>query len=162
MTGGAETLERELVNDLASLEERFADEEFSTELYRALAGDTWTKDGGPPGHVALSWSRAEQVVNELRGRHARQPLALAQTGGEGEVSCVVADELGRLGWRSRPLNTSPHDAQHLAQPESPPPPGHGERFAPVGDASEWARHGHGEAETNRPPQVARRLPDDDR
>ena len=36
MTTGAETLERTLVEDLPTLEQRFVDEEFSSELYRAL------------------------------------------------------------------------------------------------------------------------------
>lgn len=114
-------LERELADDLATLGERFLDHEFCAELYRALASRTWRKDGGPDGHLALSWSRAEAVVNGLRAIHDREPLELAQTGGEGEVSRLVGDELARLGWSSQELNTSRHDPRHTDQPESPPP-----------------------------------------
>ena len=146
MTAAPEMLERELLEDLATLEQRFADEEFATELYRALANNVWRKAGGPTGHVSLSWARAEELVNELRGRVGDEPLTLAQTGGEGDVSPVVAEELGRLGWSAQPLNTSRHDPAHLAQPESPPPVEHGERHAPVGDSGEWERRAHEEAD----------------
>lgn len=145
----AEALERELKDDLATLDERFADEEFSTELYRALANSTWRKEGGREGHVALSWSRAEELVNELRKRHGQEPLALVQTGGEGEVSGLVSDELAGLGWSARPLDTSRRDPAHLDHPESAPPREQGERQAPVGDSSEWERRAHEEADANR-------------
>ena len=160
MTGSAEILERELANDLATLDERFADEEFSTELYRALTNNTWSKGGGPEGRVSLSWSRAETFVNELRARQGQEPLTLAQTGGEGEISDLVAEELDRLGWSADALDTSQHDPEHLAQPESPPPAGQGERDAPTGEETEWERIAHDEAEENRPPQRSLR-PDRD-
>ena len=144
----AEALEGELWRDLETLEQRFADEEFSTELYRALTNNLWRKDGGPQGHLTLSWGRAEKIVNSLRVRFGEQPLTLAQTGGEGEVSDVVGDELGRLGWRSQPLNTERHDPSHLGEPASPPPPDHGERRAPV-DPTEWEDRAHTEAEEQR-------------
>ena len=153
MSEGAERLEAELTQELAALSERFADDEFSSELYRALTNNVWRKPGGPEGHLSLSWGRAEELVNELRSSVAGEaPLTLAQTGGEGEVSDVVADELGRLGWRAQPLNTSRHDPQHLDRPESPPPSDHGERGAPVEDAGEWQRRAHEEAE--RPADAA--------
>ena len=139
-------LTRELTSDLETLGDRFADEKFCTALYRALARTTWNKKGGPDGHVALSYSLAEDLVNELRDRHGQPALTLAQTGGEGDVSPVVAEELGRLGWSAQPLNTSRHDPAHLAQPESPPPVEHGERHAPVGDSGEWERRAHEEAD----------------
>ena len=152
----AEAIELELVQDLEALGERFPDEEFSTELYRALTNNVWCKDDdGPEGHLSLSWGRAEELVNQLRARFGQQPLTLAQTGGEGEVSDLVADELGRLGWRSRALNTGRRDDAHLAQPEAPPPRGQGERDAPAGDEVEWEERAHAEAEANRPPWVAR-------
>ena len=153
MSAGAETLEHELVADLATLGERFVDDQFSDELYRALASTVWTKAGGPEGHVSLSWRRAEQVVNELRGRHGREPLALRQTGGEGDVAAGVGRTLAELGWRAARLDTSRHDEQHLTQPESPPPAEQGERDAPVGDSDEWERLAHEEAEQNRRPTL---------
>ena len=152
MTRNAEILERELANDLATLEERFADEEFSTELYRALTNNAWSKEGGPEGRVSLSWSRAETFVNELRARQGGEPLTLAQTGGEGEVSDLVAAELAGLGWNADALDTSEHDPAHLAQPESPPPAEQGERDAPTGEETQWEAVAHEEAEENRPPQ----------
>src|SRR4051812_49539824 len=112
-----ETLERELISDLEQMEDRLADEEFSTELYRALTNNVVRKQDGPDGHVSLSWSRAEEIVNELRAQHGRPKLELAQTGGEGEVSGLVRDELGRRGWTFTPLNTSRHDEQHEGRPE---------------------------------------------
>ncbi len=148
MTQPAETLERALAADLTALEQRFADEEFSTELYRALANRVWRKADGPEGHVSLSWGRAEALVNELRARFGQAPLELAQSGGEGELSDLVSDEVGRLGWTSRPLNTSRHDEAHVAQPESAPPAGQGERFA-AAEPSNWEELAHAEAEQHR-------------
>ena len=108
-------LERALVRDLDQLGDRFLDEEFSTDLYRALTNRRWNRDGGPDGAISLSWSRAEEIVNELRTRRDREPLELAQTGGEGELSRTVEDELAGLGWRSQPLNTDRHDDAHVGQ-----------------------------------------------
>jgi hypothetical protein len=143
---GTETLERELVRDLQTVEERFADEEFASELYRALTNNIWRKQGGPDGHISLSWSRAEEIVNGLRGRVGAEPLTLAQTGGEGEVSRTVADELGRLGWSSTPLNTGRQDPEHATKPEPPPPPEKGEEGSPVDESGAWERQAHQEAE----------------
>ena len=120
----SEALERELVDDLTVLEQRFADEEFSTELYRALANNVWRKDGRPQP-LSLSWRRAEELVNELRIRYRQEPLEVAQTGGEGEVSDLVERELGTLGWSARPLDTDRREPEHLTSPESPPPRDHG-------------------------------------
>ncbi|HEV3408329.1 MAG TPA: hypothetical protein VG079_06545 [Gaiellaceae bacterium] len=147
MAQAAETLERELVRDLETLAERIArDEEFCGDLYRALTNNKWRKDGGREGHVSLSWSRAEELVNDVRVRQGKEPLALAQTGGEGEVSELAGAELGRLGWRATPLQTGEHDAEHRTQPESPPPADQGERMAPVDDAGRWEREAHEEAD----------------
>src|SRR3954454_18694573 len=113
MTTNPEALERELVRDLESLAPRFADEEFSGDLYRALANTIWTKDD-VPGHLDLSWKRSEELVNELRLRLAgEEPLELAQTGGEGDISRLVESELRPLGWSARPLPTGRHHPDHL-------------------------------------------------
>ncbi len=148
MTETGETLERRLGADLEQLGDRFTDEEFSTDLYRALAGCALERDGSG-GRVALSWRRAEDVVNEQRARVGYDALELAQTGGEGELSDLVAAELARLGWRARARSTDEHDPDHLSSPESPPPPDHGERMAPVEDSSAWERQAHEEAERER-------------
>jgi hypothetical protein len=149
-----ETAEQQLLDDVATLGERFTDEEFCTELYRALAGGHLTKDGLA---VAPSWSRAEEIVNRLRAEQGREPLTLAQTGGEGEASDLVLGELESLGWRWRPRDTSTHDTAHVGRPDSPPPPDAGERQAPISDPHEWERQAHEEAEHARfghdePPQ----------
>ena len=126
-----DTMERALLADLRELRERYADDEFMGDLYRALANRTWHHEDGSGGdHVALSWRRAEEVVNELRATEDAPPLTLAQTGGEGEVSRAVEDELGPRGWRHRPLNTGRHDDQHSGQPTTPPPGDQGARLAP--------------------------------
>ncbi len=149
MTTETEELERVLTADLATLGDRFADELFSTELYRALASRLWRKDGGPDGHVSLSWGRAEELVNALRERHGQDRLILTQTGGEGEMSDLVEGELDRLGWHSTPLNPERHDPAHATRPASPPPAGHGEAMAPVEDSRAWEREAHREADEHR-------------
>jgi hypothetical protein len=111
-----EELERHLLNDLQTLGDLVGDEAFHHELYRGLAGTRWFLDDDG-GHVAFSWKRAEEAVNTLRAEHGREPLALAQTGGEGDVSERVAGALHTLGWHARPA-TAGHDDAHIdAEPE---------------------------------------------
>jgi hypothetical protein len=124
------TLERLLLDDLDVEGERAADEKFCTELYRALTNNVWRNDRDPEGELSPSWQRAEWLVNEWRARHGHDPLTLAQTGGEGEVSPAVEEELGRLGWQHRPLNTSTNEDAHVGNPEQPPPGDTGRRLAP--------------------------------
>ena len=138
--------ESTLISDLATLGERLRDEEFSTELYRALAGGHLVKDGQA---LAPSWSRAERLVNDLRGEQGNEPLTLAQTGGEGLLSELVANELRRLGWTWKDRDTSRDDPAHAGDPASSPSPGTGERDAPVSDSSEWERTAHQEADATR-------------
>src|SRR3954469_3909250 len=102
MAASTETLERKLLNDLQTLHDLLqSDDSFDEELYRALAGAQWHREG-EGGHVTLSWKRAEEIINEQRSRHDREPLTLAQTGGEGEVTERVANALRDQGWRPRP------------------------------------------------------------
>jgi hypothetical protein len=140
----AEILERELIADLEGLGDRFTDERFCTELYRALTRTKWTKDGYS-GHVALSFKLAEEIINTLRAERGREPLALAATGGEGVVGDTVERELGPLGWHWEPLDTSRHDDEHLASPEDPPPPRAGQRPG----TGRWAQEAHESAEQER-------------
>lgn len=144
----SEALERQLTTDLATLGDRFADEEFCGDLYRALAGNAVLPEGdGQRGRLSLSWRRTEDLVNGLRERAGRERLSLAQTGGEGEVSDTVAGELRRLGWALRPRSTSRHDEDHLASDPDPPPGEQGERRAPVGpDETRWEERAHEEAD----------------
>src|SRR3954453_14291773 len=113
-----------LQSDMERLEDRMRDEKFSRELYRALGNNEWTKDGEP---VALSWKRAEELINAVRRGLGEQPLVLAETGGEGEVDRSVREELEPLGWKISPLDTSRHDPDHLDSPEDPPPASGGRR-----------------------------------
>ena len=138
--------ESALKTDLATLGDRFRDEEFCTDLYRALAGGRVVKDGMA---FTPSWSRAEQLVNDLRAGQGREPLTLAQTGGEGDVSDVVSAELQRLQWSWKPRDTSSDDPAHGGQSRSTPPTEAGERGAPVSDSHEWEQRAHDEADATR-------------
>jgi hypothetical protein len=104
--------------DMEKLEDRMRDEKFALHLYRALADNKWSKDGET---VALSWKRAEELINAVRRGMGAAPLTLAQTGHEGEVDETVREEFERLGWRIEPLDTSHHDDAHLDSPEDEPP-----------------------------------------
>src|SRR3954454_2745276 len=115
-----ETLERELLNDLSQVAERFTDEKFSTELYRALTRTKLSKPAASDGHVVLSFSQAEGVVNQLRARVGAEPLTLAQTGDEGDVDRTILHELGARGWRFAPASTGAADPQHDGASASPP------------------------------------------
>jgi hypothetical protein len=103
--------------DLQRLEDRIRDEKFCFELYRALAENKWTKDGES---VALSWKRAEELINALRGGHGEEPLVLAQTGNEGYVDRTIREVFEPLGWGIEPLATDRHDPTHLDSPEDSP------------------------------------------
>jgi hypothetical protein len=140
MPMSTEELERRLLNDLQTLGDLVADESFHRELYRGLAGTRWFLDGDDGGHVAFSWKRAEEAVNTLRSEHGREPLTLAQSGGEGQVTARVADALQTLGWHARPA-TAGHDDAHVdAEPE---------RTSGGGEPPEWRRQADAEAERNR-------------
>jgi hypothetical protein len=123
MPDDTEALERALAADLATLGDRLAEERFSAELYRALTNTRWYRDG-LDGHLALSWNLAERIVNDLRASVDHGPLALAQTGGEGEVAPVVDGELRGLGWTHKPLNTHRHDDDHVSEERDAPPEAH--------------------------------------
>ena len=141
-----ESLERELLTDLRDVAlHGFGDDEFSGDVYRALANTVWRKQDGPEGHVSFSFKRAEEVVNELRAEQRQPPLTLAQTGGEGEVSPAVEQELSAAGWSHEPLNTSRNDDTHLERPTTPPA-GQGGAQAPgdsYGTLTPDARHSGG-------------------
>jgi hypothetical protein len=144
-----EALERRLTGDLATLGDRWTDAELCSDLYRALAGSAVSSDDHA-GHVPLSWKRAEELVNTLRERAGREPMPLAGSGGEGEVSPTLPDELRGLGWSTRPRDPSRHDEAHLGSAPQAPPPDHGERRAPVdpGEA-DWEQRAHADAEAQR-------------
>ena len=105
--------------DLQRLEDRIRDEKFCFELYRALADNKWTKEGES---VALSWKRAEELINAVRRGHGEEPLQLAQTGNEGDVDSTIRDLFEPLGWTIEPLDTSHSDPAHLDSPEDSPTP----------------------------------------
>jgi hypothetical protein len=151
MTTPTETLERILVDDLSALGERLADDRLTQDLYRALANRALFKRGDEAeGHVALSWKRAEEIVNLARAANALPPKeGLAGSGGEGELSDRADEALEDVGWLSKPENTSRHDERHTQSAASPPPPDTGERHAPVEDSHAWERQAHAEAEAER-------------
>jgi hypothetical protein len=138
-----ETLERELANDLLETHERFADEKFCVALYRTLTRNQLRKSSAGKGHVTLSFTQAESLVNDLRGRLGQDPLTLAQTGDEGEIEDPAASELRSRGWSIQPATTAGgHDPQHDSADASPPPEGAGQRE----DAGRWAAQAHEEAD----------------
>ncbi len=104
--------------DVQQLPERIRDDKFAMELYCALAGNRWSKDGEV---VAFSWKRAANFVNALRRGHARPDLPLYRSGCEGAVDPTVLDELRPRGWSVEPLDTSHHDPAHVDDYPSPPP-----------------------------------------
>jgi hypothetical protein len=104
--------------DMQRLGDRMRDEKFSRELYRALADSKWSKEGET---VALSWKRAEELINAVRRGLGEENLVLAQTGGEGSVDRSVREEFEPLGWKIAPLDTGRRDPAHLGSPEDPPP-----------------------------------------
>jgi hypothetical protein len=118
MSAPPDVIGRLLVADLDQVYDVLADDKSSAELYRALANVRWSKGDGPDGFVVLSFKSAEEVVNDLRGRRGMAPLALAQTGREGEVSDTVRALLvDRLGWSFTPEDTGEHDPAHVWSPE---------------------------------------------
>src|SRR3954469_25901216 len=92
-----EALREDIVHNAPEL----AENQMADELYRALANNDWFKQG-LAGHVSLSWKEAERLVNEIRRQTGREPLELAQSGGEGSVAPTVAAALGALGWEYAP------------------------------------------------------------
>jgi hypothetical protein len=104
--------------DMQAVGDRMRDEKFCRELYRALADNKWTKEGET---AALSWKRAEELINAVRRGLGEQPLTLAQTGGEGTVDRTIREEFEPRGWTIEPLDTSEHEDVHLPSPEDPPP-----------------------------------------
>jgi hypothetical protein len=146
MTVEPDVLEQRLADDIRALDDVLADESFCEELYRGLAGVKWHHAGGS---VALSWKRAEELVNAARTARGWPELTLAQTGGEGEASGRVAAALGARGWSPRALDTSRHDAAHVGSAKDPPPPETGARQAPVDDPNAWERQAHVEADAER-------------
>jgi hypothetical protein len=137
-----EALERELANDLQTLGDLVHDDTFYPELYRSLAGVRWVREGEGP--LALSWKRAEELVNEVRARHDLPALELAQTGGEGDVADRVAGALSNLGWTPATGDApAGHDDAHVSSSPDAPPRG-------AAESPEWERQAHEEADRNRP------------
>src|SRR3954468_15144619 len=104
--------------DMQRLGDRMRDEKFSRELYRALTDNRWSKEGES---VALSWKRAEELINAVRRGLGEENLVLAQTGGEGTVDRTIREGFEPRGWTIEPLDTSENQEVHLGSPEDPPP-----------------------------------------
>ena len=109
MTAAADTLETFLIEDVQALRDQLRDERLCRDLYRALASRDLTKRG-TPGHITLSWERAEDVVNLGRSSRALpQFQGLAGSGGEGELSDRARQALEEIGWTSSPEGTQRRD-----------------------------------------------------
>jgi hypothetical protein len=105
----------------AHREELVEDESFAVDVYRALTNRVWRRAEDPTIGVALSWERAEEVVDRLREQLGAKPLPLAQSGGEGELAPRIVRIFGGEGWSSEPLDTSRNDPGHVSEPSSKPP-----------------------------------------
>jgi hypothetical protein len=139
MTARTDTLERQLLADLDGLGERLDDERLVRDLYAVLAGFTLRRD---QGRIALSWKRAEELINAVREKRGLAPVTLAQTGVEGEPADDRAREtLESLGWTLEPRPTDRNDPAHVWSDEDPPP---ADREPP-----EWERTAHAEADAER-------------
>jgi hypothetical protein len=143
-----EELEETLRGDLRGITDEIRRQDLWDELYRALTNRRWYRAGVDGAHVALSWKRTEELINELRAEHGLPPVELAQTGGEGTLDETVARMLDRLGWTSQPEDTDQHDPDHLDSPED----------QPITPPQDTLRDAHEEAERNRRREV--RLPRD--
>jgi hypothetical protein len=142
MTASTGELERRLLEDLGALGDRLPhDERFNRDLYAALAGYALHPSGGE-GRLALSWKRAEELLNQARGALGLPPLeGLAQSGAEGRLTDRARAALESIGWELRPRQTDEHDPAHLWSDEDPPP-----RDA---EPPEWEREAHAEADAER-------------
>jgi hypothetical protein len=113
-----ETLEQRLAADLRSLADDLLNDNQTRDLYRALTRTRWSRGDGA---VSLSFTAAEELLNELRDELGQPALDLAQTGGEGDVEDWVAETLADRGWAVEPLDTSRHDDAHLESAGGTPP-----------------------------------------
>ena len=98
MPTSTRALEHLLESDLDQLFATLTDDWSSIELYRALSRTGWSKSRG---HLSLTRSEAEALINRLRTRHGKRPLELSQSGGEGEVSERACELLLGIGWTRR-------------------------------------------------------------
>ena len=142
MSEFTETPERALVEDLRDIGPALDDDRLGRDLYRALASRALSKRG-TEGHVALSWKRAEEVVNAARRLNGYDSIeGLAGSGGEGEVSHRAQGALDAIGWVSQPENTGRNDPRHRSSHEHAPPQSRrGEHEPP-----EWEQQAHAEAD----------------
>jgi hypothetical protein len=141
MTTPASRAEIALLREVERLGDRVCEDWFAVELYRAMAGRRWRSQNGD-GAVALSWRRAEQVVDDLREAYHAPALSLTQRGGEGRLSEDVDRALRAHGWVSEPMNPDEHDPVHTdAAPEMPPRSG--------GPPTQWEQQAHQAAHQER-------------
>ena len=142
MTSSTDQLERRLARDLESLAERLADDRLVTDLYAALAGCALHPHDGE-GRLAVSWRRAEELLNGARETQGARPLeGLAQSGTEGTVSDRARETLEGLGWDIRPRVTSgAQDPGHTGSPA--------EAHTHAPPSGEWEREAHAEADAEQ-------------
>jgi len=138
MTTSTETLERALIGDVESLGDRLGDDRLLRDLYAAIAGHALHHRDGR-GRLAVSWGRAEEIINGARALEQLPPLeGLTQSGHEGGVTDRARKTLEQLGWELRERRPFDHDNAHVDRPEQPPPGDH--------QPPEWERTAHAEAD----------------
>jgi hypothetical protein len=141
MTTPASRAEIALLREVERLGDRVCEDWFAVELYRALAGRRWRSEDGA-GVVAMSWRRAEQVVDDLREAHRAPTLSLAQRGGEGQLSEEVDRVLRAHGWVSEQMNPDRHDPTHTDAARGLPP-------RPGAPPARWEQQAHRAAHQER-------------
>jgi hypothetical protein len=128
--------EQRFLEAVGELRDRTTKDKFAEELYRAMASRRWAHEGGGEP-ISFSWGRSEEIVNSLREQVGEEPLELAQSGDEGELSDDVREELERRGWYAKPFNPNEHQQRHVTEPHGPPPRKEGEEQAPVEPPAQW-------------------------
>jgi hypothetical protein len=104
------------------------------------------------GHVSVGSLRTQELVDDVRAGRGHDPLALTQTGREGDSRRRSRSSRCPRWAGCRGRSTRRHAlGSHQTRLESPPPREQGERMAPVEDTHAWQRPAHEEAERNRPP-----------
>jgi hypothetical protein len=99
MQAGGDALQEALYEDLATIADSVADDDMAAQLCRALAGNEWHKREAR-GHVSLDWDKARQIVNRLRDRAGRPPLALEPGADPQPAADAIEYALSSLGWRT--------------------------------------------------------------